>query len=158
MDTTEEKFLSFNLGVKDTAIISLQNVTEILPVSLNEVCCVPQMPNCVFGIYNWRGEMLWLIDLEEMLGYLPYSYGSSFVSKMMAIILEKEGKSLGLLVRQIMDIEEFNSKQMKPPSPELVSQEVVPFLEGYFINSSEEMIVSLDASAILQSPLWSIHN
>ncbi|MBV6626828.1 MAG: purine-binding chemotaxis protein CheW [Rivularia sp. (in: Bacteria)] len=158
MDTTEEKFLSFNLGVKDTAIISLNNVTEILPVSLNEVCCVPQMPSCVFGIYNWRGEMLWLIDLEEMLGYLPYSYGSSFVSKMMAIILEKEGKSLGLLVRQIMDIEEFNLKQMKPPSPELVSQEVVPFLEGYFINSSEEMIVSLDASAILQSPLWSIHN
>ncbi|MGB3638103.1 MAG: chemotaxis protein CheW [Rivularia sp. (in: cyanobacteria)] len=158
MDTTEEKFLSFNLGVKDTAIISLQNVTEILPVSLNEVCCVPQMPPCVFGIYNWRGEMLWLIDLEEMLGYLPYSYGSNFVSKMMAIILEKEGKSLGLLVRQIMDIEEFNLKQMKPPAPELVSQDVVPFLQGYFINSSEEMIVNLDASAILQSPLWSIHN
>ena len=158
MDTTEEKFLSFNLGVKNTAIISLQNVTEILPVSLNEVCCVPQMPPCVFGIYNWRGEMLWLIDLEEMLGYLPYSYGSSFVSKMMAIILQKEGKSLGLLVRQIMDIEEFNLNQMKPPSPELVSQEIAPLLQGYFINSSEEMIVSLDASAILQSPLWSIHN
>jgi positive phototaxis protein PixI len=153
-----EKFLSFNLGVKNTAIIPLQHVTEILPVPLNEVCCVPQMPPCVFGIYNWRGEMLWLIDLEEMLGYLPYSYGSSFVSKMMAIILEKEGKSLGLLVRQIMDIEEFNLKQMKPPSPELVSQEVAPFLQGYFINSSEEMIVNLDASAILQSPLWSIHN
>ena len=157
MDSSE-KFLSFNLGVKDTAIISLQNVTEILPVSLNEVCSVPQMPPCVFGIYNWRGEMLWLIDLEEMLGYLPYSYGSSFVSKMMAIILEKEGKSLGLLVRQIMDIEEFNLGQMKPPSSELVSQEVVPFLEGYFINSSEEMIVNLDAAAILKSPLWSIHN
>ncbi len=158
MDTKEEKFLSFNLGVKDTAIISLQNVTEILPVSLNDVCSVPQMPSSVFGIYNWRGEMLWLIDLEEMLGYLPYSYGSNFVSKMMAIILEKEGKSLGLLVRQIMDIEEFNVQKMKPPSSELVSQEIVPFLQGYFINSSEEMIVNLDASAILQSPLWSIHN
>ena len=157
MDNSE-KFLSFNLGVKDSAIISLQNVTEILPVSLNEVCSVPQMPPCVFGIYNWRGEMLWLIDLEEMLGYLPYSYGSNFVSKMIAIILEKEGKSLGLLVRQIMDIEEFNVEQMKPPTSELVSQEVAPFLEGYFINSSEEMIVNLDAAAILKSPLWSIHN
>ncbi|MEM9923448.1 MAG: chemotaxis protein CheW [Cyanobacteria bacterium P01_D01_bin.50] len=157
MDSSE-KFLSFNLGVKDTAIIPLQNVTEILPVSLNEVCSVPQMPSCVFGIYNWRGEMLWLIDLEEMLGYLPYSYGSSFVSKMMAIIVEKEGKSLGFVVRQIMDIEEFNLTQMKPPSPELFSQEVAPFLQGYFINSSEEMIINLDANAILKSPLWSIHN
>lgn len=153
-----EKFLSFNLGVKDTAIIPLQHVTEILPVSLNEVCSVPQMPSCVIGIYNWRGEMLWLIDLEEMLGYLPYSQGSSFVSKLMAIIVEKEGKSLGFLVRQIIDIEEFNLTQMKPPSPELVSQDVAPFLQGYFINSSEEMIINLDAGAILKSPLWSIHD
>ena len=156
MDT--EKFLSFNLGAKDTAIISLQNVTEILPVPLNEVCCVPQMPSCVFGIYNWRGEMLWLIDLEEMMGYFPDSYDNSFISKMTAIILEKEGKSLGLLVRHIMDIEEFNLDKMKPPSPELVTQDVAPFLQGYFINSSEEMIVNLDATAILQSSLWSIHN
>ncbi len=157
MDSSE-KFLSFNLGIKDTAIIPLQQVTEILPVSLNEVCCVPQMPSCVIGIYNWRGEMLWLIDLEEMLGYLPYSYGSSFVSKMMAIIVEKEGKSLGFLVRQIMDIEEFNLKQMKPPSPELVPQDVAPFLQGYFINSSEKMIINLDAGAIIKSPLWSIND
>ncbi|MBF2014603.1 MAG: purine-binding chemotaxis protein CheW [Rivularia sp. T60_A2020_040] len=157
MDSSE-KFLSFNLGIQNTAIISLQNVTEILPVSLNEVCCVPQMPSCVFGIYNWRGSMLWLIDLEAMLGYLPCSDGSNFVAKMMTIVLEKEGKSLGLLVRQIMDIEEFSLEQMKPPSTELVSQEVAPFVQGYFINSSEEMIVNLDASAIIQSPLWSIHN
>ena len=157
MDSSE-KFLSFNLGIQNTAIISLQNVTEILPVSLNEVCCVPQMPSCVFGIYNWRGSMLWLIDLEAMLGYLPCCDGSNFISKMMTIVLEKEGKSLGLLVRQIMDIEEFSLEQMKPPSPELVSQEVAPFVQGYFINSSEEMIVNLDASAIIQSPLWSIHN
>ncbi|MHC5830824.1 MAG: chemotaxis protein CheW, partial [Nostoc sp.] len=48
---TKEKFLSFNLGVMDTAVISLQHITEVLQVSLPEICGVPEMPNSVLGIY-----------------------------------------------------------------------------------------------------------
>lgn len=154
---TKQKFLSFNLGVRDTAVISLQHITEILQVSLTEICGVPQMPNCVLGIYGWRGEMLWLVDLEEMLGYPPLLQGSNFLSRMMAIVLESEGKYLGLLVRQLMDIEWLDTQQMKLPSTELFYPAMTPFLQGYFINISEEMIFSLDALAIIQSPLWVTH-
>jgi positive phototaxis protein PixI len=67
---SEQKFLSFHLGTKGIAVISLQYITEILQVSLTEICCIPQMHSSVFGIYNWRGNMLWLVNLEEMLGYV----------------------------------------------------------------------------------------
>jgi positive phototaxis protein PixI len=139
---TKQKFLSFNLGVRDTAVISLQHITEILQVSLAEICGVPQMPNCVLGIYSWRGEMLWLVDLEEMLGYPPLLQGANFLSRMMTIVLESEGKYLGLLVRQLMDIEGLDSQQMKLPSAELFYPAMTPFLQGYFINQNEEMIFS----------------
>jgi positive phototaxis protein PixI len=155
---TEQKFLSFNLGTKDTAVISLHHITEVLQVSLAEICGVPQMPSCVLGIYNWRGEMLWLVDLEDMLGYPSISQGVNLLSKMMAIVIQKEGKSLGLLVRQLMDIEWLNAKQIKPPNAELFSQEISSLLQGYFINESENMIISLDAAAIIQSSMWGIHN
>ena len=65
---TKQKFLSFNLGSRDQAVIDLQHISEVLRISLAEICVVPQMPNCVLGIYSWRGEMLWMVDIEEMLG------------------------------------------------------------------------------------------
>ncbi|MDJ0735053.1 MAG: chemotaxis protein CheW [Nostocaceae cyanobacterium] len=155
---TTQKFLAFKLGVKDTAVISLENVTEVLQISLNQICGVPQMHSCVLGIYNWRGEMIWLVDLEDMLGYASLSQGSNMLSQMMAIVVQKDGKYLGLLVRQLMDIEWLDKNQIKPYSGDLFSPEVSSFVEGYFINNDEEIIISLDAGAIIEASMWGIHN
>ncbi|MFN6558450.1 MAG: chemotaxis protein CheW [Nostoc sp. ChiSLP01] len=155
---TKKKFLSFNLGIKDTAVISLEHITEVVQVSLPEICGVPEMPNCVLGIYNWRGEMLWLVDLDAMLGYPPISQGSNLLSKMMAIVLKNESKYLGLLVRQLIDIEWLDTNQIKPPSDELFYPKISPFLHGYFINDAKEMMFNLDAITIIQAPMWGIQN
>ncbi|MBE9205737.1 purine-binding chemotaxis protein CheW [Nostoc sp. LEGE 06077] len=154
----QEKFLSFTLGSSDQAVISLQYITEVLQVSLGDICGVPQMPSCVLGIYNWRGEMLWLVDLEEMLGYPSLLQGINFLSKMMAIILEVDGKNLGFLVRNMMDIEWLETQQMKLPSTDFFSPKISAFLQGYFINAMEEMVLSLDAVAIIKSPMWLSQN
>ena len=155
---TKQKFLSFSLGVRDTAVIPLEQITEVVQIPLTEICCVPQMPNCVVGIYNWRGEMLWLVDLEEMLGYPPLLQGSNFLSKMMALVVEHDGKYLGILIRQLMDIDWLDTQQMKQPSGDIFYPEMTPFLQGYFINNSEQMIFHLDASAMLQTSIWTTHN
>ncbi|KAF3890899.1 purine-binding chemotaxis protein CheW [Tolypothrix bouteillei VB521301] len=155
---TRQKFLSFYLGLKDTAVISLEHIIEVFQISLMEICAVPQMPSCVLGTYNWRGEMLWVVDLEEMLGYAPLSDETNLFSKLMAIVLHSEGKSLGLLVRQLMDIELLDTTQVKYPESQLFSSEISQFLQGYFINDSEDMAISLDASAIVHSPSWKIYN
>ncbi|WP_017651907.1 chemotaxis protein CheW [Fortiea contorta] len=155
---TQQKFLSFKLGAKETAVISLQYITEVLQISLTEICGVPQMPNCVLGIYNWRGEMLWLVDLEEILGYSSLFSDLDSATKMMAIILKHDDKYLGLLVRQLNDIEWLDTEEMKKPSTELFYPSMLPFLHGYFIKSAEEVIFHLDALSILQASLWRIHN
>lgn len=155
---TEQKFLSFHLGAKNTAVIPLQHIIEVFPVSWEEICSVPQMPSCVLGIYNWRGEMLWLIDTEDMLGYSPLSQGANSLFRMMVMVLHNEGKYLGLLVRQLMDIESLDAKQIISQDSQLFSSEISSFLQGYFINAIEETILSLDVTAIFQSPMWTIHN
>lgn len=157
MLATETKFLTFSLGSEDNAVISLANIAEVLQVSLSEICVVPQMDSCVMGIYNWRGEMLWLIDLEKMLGYSSFS-SNQMVSKMMVIVVQCEGKSLGLLVRQLTDIESLDSAQMKPINDELFSPDVNQFLKGYFIHSGENIILNLNADAIVQASMWNLHN
>ncbi len=155
---TKQKFLSFSLGISDTAVIPLEQITEVVQIPLTEICGVPQMPNCVVGIYNWRGEMLWLVDLEEMLGYPPLLQGSNFLSKMMALVLEHDGKYLGILIRQLIDIDGLDTQEMKQTSGEVFYPEMTPFLQGYFINDAEQMIFNLDASAMLQNSMWTTHN
>ncbi|MEM7552752.1 MAG: chemotaxis protein CheW [Cyanobacteria bacterium P01_A01_bin.84] len=154
---SKQKFLSFNLGERDAAVISLEKITEVLPVSLSEICSVPQMPNCVMGIYNWRGEMLWLIDLEDMLGYPSIAREINMLSKLMTIIIRHESKSLGLLVRKLTDIDVLDINQMKSPESKLFKPEIFPVLNGYFINQSEEIIVNLNTEEIIHSPMWSTH-
>lgn len=158
MVKTDEKFLTFYLGNKETAVISLTNITEVFQISQNDICGVPQMPNCIQGIYNWRGEMLWLVDLEAMLGYNSLGYRSNSTAKMMVIVVQHEGKYLGLLVRQLMDIEWLKSEKMKPANSQLFSQEILPFLRGYFIDDSEQMIIAVNPESIFNAPGWQIHN
>jgi positive phototaxis protein PixI len=155
---TQEKFLSFTLGSNDKAVISLQHVTEVLQVSLTDICSVPQMPSCVLGIYNWRGEMLWVVDLEELLGYPSLLQGFNLLSKMMAVILEVDGKYLGFLVRNLMDIEWLDPNQIKLPSANFFSPKISAFLQGYFINAVEEMVFNLDAATIVKYPMWATQN
>jgi positive phototaxis protein PixI len=61
-------------------------------------------------------------------------------------------------VRQLIDIEWLDTEQIKIPSAELFYPAMTPFLQGYFINISEQMIFSLDALAIIQAPMWGNHN
>ena len=149
----KQKYLSFNLGATDTAVIQLEDIIEVIPISFTEICSVPQMHNCILGIYNWRGEMLWVIDLEQMLGYTAITQEAHLISKMMVIIVQAQGKSLGLLVRKLIDIHWLDTDFMKSPESELFKSEVIPVLRGYFINDSEEMIINLDANAIVTSPV-----
>ncbi len=76
----------------------------------------------------------------------------------MAVVVRKEGKYLGLLVRQLMDIESFDIDSLKPVNLDLFSREIASLLEGYFIDENEQMIISLDAKSIIDSSMWSIHN
>ncbi len=153
---TESKqgFLSFSLRDKYIGVITLENVQEIFTIDLANICRVPQMPNCVVGVYNWRGEMLWLVDLDLMFGYSPLESQADLYAKSMVMKLSYESKSLGILVNEIRDIEHLDIEFIKSPDEHLFSLEISPFVQGYFIDSNEEILINLDTKAIFQTPMW----
>lgn len=102
--------------------------------------------------------MLWIIDLEEMLGYTSVIQEAPLISKMMVIVVQAEGKYLGLLVRKLIDIYWLDTDLMKSPDPQLFKSDIIPRLHGYFIDESEDIIISLDANAIIKSPAWEIYS
>jgi positive phototaxis protein PixI len=156
---TAEKFLRFQLGEEGIALLPLSIIKQVMQVSPSEILSVPQMPNSVMGIYNWRGEMLWLVDIGQVLGFPPVRATSPQQSAggLMTIAIEVEDKVLGLVVQQINDIERHKLQEMNLPAIGLFSPEVLPYLQGYLIGGQQEVLMVLNGAAIFQAPLWQMH-
>ncbi|GBF83604.1 chemotaxis signal transduction protein [Aphanothece sacrum FPU3] len=63
-----EQFLRFDLVPDTTLMLPVAQLTEVLTVPLGQIVPIPHMPPWVMGIYNWRGEILWMVDLGHLLG------------------------------------------------------------------------------------------
>ena len=156
--TTQQinKFLQFYLGSsdsvtssasgKDFALLEAEIVTEVITVSVSEILSVPQMPYCVLGIYSWRSEMLWIVDLENLLGYPPSFDPTN--ETVLVMVVQIEGQSLGLVIPQIDNIIEQDLEQFKAPSSEIFSEDVLPFLNGYLTDKSNNIVMLINAAEV----------
>ncbi len=150
-DELGKKYLSFHLGAKDTAGIPVESIIETAPISVSDILPVPEMPGWILGIYNWRGEMLWMVSLEGLLGYQGQNSVIDSTLNPMILVIQTEEKSLGLLIGDVIDIEGIDPSQQRRPTPELFNQEMIPFIEGYTINEAEEILIQLNPQTIIDS-------
>ncbi|MBD2578348.1 chemotaxis protein CheW [Oscillatoria sp. FACHB-1406] len=149
-----EEFLRFHLSPQDAALLPIACIKEVLQVSASEVLPVPHTSDRILGAYNWRGEMLWMVDLKRLLGLESREFsdsdnrsGSSFRGgRSSAIALSVEGQVLGLLVEQIKDIEKHDLQQIEPARAGLFDRQLLPFTRGYLTESNA---IVLDARAVL---------
>lgn len=150
-----QKFLRFQLGGKDTTLLAVNPIIEIVPLKIREILPVPQMPSYVLGIYNWRGDMLWLADLGHLVGFPPLFQSRASRSMAMAIVVQSQEKSMGLVVSQVSDIEQYSWSQMRPSDPQLFGDRLLPYLQGFFITENNEILVALEVRSLFQVPTWS---
>ncbi len=152
------KFLQFQLGTNeksyqsaargDIALLDAEVVTEVITISAEDILPVPQMFYCVLGIYSWRSEMLWIVDLENLLGYPPPLSKEATNRELLVMVVQFQGQSIGLVVSGIDNLIELDLQQFKPSSPELFSEDVLPFLHGYFTSQNNDIVMLIDAEEI----------
>ncbi|MGF1590797.1 MAG: chemotaxis protein CheW [Pleurocapsa sp.] len=152
------KFLQFQLGKSkkshksivqgDLALLDAEIVTEVIAVSPRDILPVPQMFYCVLGIYGWRSEMLWIVDLENLLGYPPPLEQNNPHQELLVMVVQVLGQSIGLVVSGIDNLIEHNLSKFKSSSAEIFSEDVLPFLNGYFTDSNNDIIMLIDAEEI----------
>jgi len=150
-----EKFLRFQLGEEGIALLPLNIIKQVMQVSAAEILTVPQMPTCVLGIYNWRGEMLWMVDIGKFMGFPDLT--TSGTDNVMAIAIQVQEQYLGIVVQQINDIELHDLDQINMPSLGLFSPEILPYLQGYLIGEEKEVLMVLNGESIAQAPLWQLN-
>ncbi|AOY80699.1 chemotaxis protein CheW [Moorena producens JHB] len=151
---TRVRLLRFPLGFEDSILLPLEQITEIIRVNVLDVLLVPEMPSCILGIGNWRDEMLWLVDLNQLVGYPPLSELGQVSVSPVAIVVQANDQSVGLVVSQVNDIELHELEQLQPASSGLFPQSLLPFLLGYLPGDGSTV---LDVKAITEFSLWQTH-
>lgn len=159
-DKTEDRqFLKFYLHEGSKAMLPVEHITEVLKVQYSQIVPIPQMPSWVMGVYNWRGDILWMVDLGHLIGGNPwYQQGMNF-SKHTAIVLSPNKKrnkvnaenkiDLGLVVSQVEDIEMCNIADIQVPPNSSPATGLETFLQGYWLQSAGDMIMVLNALSII---------
>ena len=150
----DEQFLRLRIGLNSPVLLPMQQLTEVLTILEHQIMPIPHLPAWAMGVYNWRGEMLWMIDLGHLCGLEPW-YESPAGSTQAAVVLslrEHSGLSqtLGLVVRQIEDIESCPVQAIQRP-PAAIPPPLKPFAAGYWQKSAQESFAILDGAMILQS-------
>ncbi|QDL07334.1 chemotaxis protein CheW [Brasilonema octagenarum UFV-E1] len=143
------KLLRFPLGLQDSGLLPLEQIGEISRVNLASILPIPEMPSCILGICHWRGEMLWLLDLNHLIGYPHLTMQATPV----AIVVKVNEQAIGLVVPQVDDIESYDLQQLQKAAPGLFPPKLLPFVLGALPNGN----IVLDVTAITQYPLWQIH-
>ena len=153
LEDSRQKFLRFSLGPQDSGLLPLEQISEVLSIAVADILPVPEMPSCVLGIYNWRGKMLWLIDLANFADHSLLSDQGRGLESLRAMVIQIEGQYMGLVVQCINDIE-WHEAELQPPLRGLFPPRLLPFVKGYLPGANG---IVLDTEAIARFPMWQLH-
>lgn len=151
---TSEQFLRVHL-LEMIVLLPVQQLSEVLTIPIGQIVPIPHMPAWVMGVYNWRGEILWMVDLGHLCGLTPWYQQPSGPATHSAIVLQRRerksavrGQTLGLVVHRIDDMEQCNPELIQSLPLSTVSPELAPFLRGYWWKSDDDMLAVLNSEAI----------
>jgi positive phototaxis protein PixI len=156
-ESQKQQFLRFVLLPDTNLMISLSEIAAVLKIPFGQIVPIPEMPSWVIGVYNWRGEIVWMIDLGQLLGFTPWYQQSVVASNHKAVVIHPSSQDLknrtsgdlvGLIVSDVNDIELCNTNELHSPPASAVTPDLAPFLRGYWIKENGDIIVTIDGDAV----------
>jgi positive phototaxis protein PixI len=172
-----QQYLKFLLQPGLIALIEIDCVSELMDIPLDRVVPMPHLPPAVKGIYNWRGEILWIVDFATLLGLegncpsrprriqptimmssaierdadgSAQSYGSARYSTANDRLDRRGVKTIGVLVDEIVDIEWCQIDLIRSVLPERLQPELATGVLGMWTSTEGETCLVLDGRAILE--------
>lgn len=135
-------------------MLPVRQITEVLKIQLGSIVPIPQMPAWVMGVYNWRGDILWMIDLGHLLGLDSWYQDKFNYSNQTAIVLSPNRDSqvndihLGLIVAQVEDLEICDPNTIQSNLSLNILPQLKRFSQGYWLKPEGELILALNGQAI----------
>lgn len=151
--STRESLLRFNLVPDTTALLNIAQLSEVLKVNTRTIIPIPKLPPWVMGVYNWRGEILWIADLGGLVGLTPLSEQSLVTTTLPLLVLRQEDTAgnrqhLGLIVKEVEGITRIDPNRIQSPPESTFTAELSRILRGYWLDPEGAMLMVLSANAI----------
>jgi positive phototaxis protein PixI len=143
------QFLRLQLPGNVQAMVQTQQLTEILSLNLSQVVPIADVNPAIMGVSNWRGEVLWILDLGRWLGLEPLYTQSLRLGKLNVVIIQHLGKTLGLGVEQVEQMIWCDPSQIQTFLESDISPELARCLQGYWSVPGEAVVLALDGNDII---------
>jgi positive phototaxis protein PixI len=146
-----DPYLKFYVEEQTPAVIAMKHIQEVLTLPPQRLTAMPNMPACVLGLMSRRSRVLWTVDLSHLLGL---SMGNPNIRTFNIMILRVGPTPLGIVIHRVEGIMWVKPETVQSPIGQVTSG-LVPYLRGCILQPKEVLLV-LDAEAIVQSPI--LHN
>ncbi|MDZ8034178.1 MAG: chemotaxis protein CheW [Nostoc sp. DedQUE08] len=146
-----QRFLRFPLNGKVNGLLPLADLRGVIQVALTEILPVPQVAEFLLGIMNWRGEAIWILDLASLLGATHWCRRESVRSSGMAMLVQVQNQTVGLLVEQVNSIEVYDPQERLAVSASMLPARLGSFLQGYFVDSQGSPLMLIDTHVVIQA-------
>ncbi|CAN1212477.1 chemotaxis protein CheW [Tumidithrix helvetica PCC 7403] len=151
-----EQFLTFSVSPTQKVMLATKQLVEILNLSLGQITAIADVAPTVMGVCNWRGEVLWVVDLAYLMGFEPL-YRSGYTQTNCSVILVRsQGMAIGLAVTQVGQMLWCESEQILPAPATFANSGMGKFLRGYWLNETgwhegSETLLVLNGDALVRA-------
>jgi positive phototaxis protein PixI len=142
------------LDANQQALLPTQQLFEIVKASLTEITAISGLAPSVMGIYNWRGDVIWVIDLASLLGYKPL-YAQQYEQEKLQdkchiVFLRNQDNVIGLAVPRVGQIVKCDISTIQTSALTFANPAMMKACQGYWLSGAEETFLVLDGDAIAQ--------
>ena len=132
--------------------LSAMGIREVLSLTPDQITPVPNVSPLLMGLYNLRGQVIWVTDVGQFLGNTrPLNTDRSEIS---VIAIESQEIIVGLAVDQVMGMDWLEEEYLNLSLD--ISDSMAPFIKGewHLDPTAEQPLRLLDPVAILRSARW----
>ena len=147
--STISQFLSFSLTPKLQAMLPTEDLGEIIKIDPSQIVPIFDLLPAIMGVYNHRGDVLWVVDLALLLDLEPL-YKQNYYNSYNVILIKKQHKILGLAVRQVGQLVLCKKGQIRHSPMKNITAKLSLCLVGEKRNTSGNTILTLDGNQIVK--------
>ena len=137
-------FLSFKLN-NNIFAITVQKVLEVM--EKQEITPVPNAPEYIKGVLNYRGEILTIIDLRKKF-QLKNVNEEKYVIIVLEVLLGEKKMLTGAIADRVVDVISIEASEVKEV-PEMGSHFKTDFLIG-MIKGRDDIVTILDIDHVFE--------
>jgi twitching motility protein PilI len=91
-------------------------ITEVLQLKPGQICPMPEVHPLILGVTNWRGKLLWSLNLSDLLSLRLESASPNSDDALTAVVLSDSTaeRTVACVVSKLLGIVEVSENQIQP--------------------------------------------